>query len=378
MRTLVVAEIEALRTAPLQGPVSALSARTDPEAVAAWLRARARGSTNTFEAYRREALRLLVWLHDNSTMFRDLTLEGVERYFEHLRVPPPHWIRPVKVSRGTQLAPTQLLLGPLSDRSLAYTRTVLAQLFGFLQDAGYVSVNPFRLISIPRPSHQQGITHFLDPPTWQWLWRWIVERAAESPKETRPLRERDRFMFATLYHAGARASEVACARMGDFKRDDGRWFLTVFGKGSKERDIAVNSVLLAELRRYRLLRGMTATPSPGERIFLIPSLRSRAGGGLTRRAIGLRVAEVSNAAAAACSDEHMQQRLSAMSTHWMRHTNGTHAIEAGVSLESLQDNLGHASPVTTRKYVHVSGKARHDAAEKLAEFHRNHDEDLTK
>ncbi|MNY26647.1 hypothetical protein D3C86_1605070 [compost metagenome] len=42
----------------------------------------------------------------------------------------------------------------------------------------------------------------------------------------------------------------------------------------------------------------------------------------------------------------------------------------GASLETTQDELGHADPRTTRIYAKTSSVARKDDAEKLAELHK--------
>ena len=39
------------------------------------------------------------------------------------------------------------------------------------------------------------------------------------------------------------------------------------------------------------------------------------------------------------------------SAHWLRHTHGAHTVAAGVPLEIVQNNLGHASLNTTTIYV---------------------------
>ena len=49
-----------------------------------------------------------------------------------------------------------------------------------------------------------------------------------------------------------------------------------------------------------------------------------------------------------------------LSTHWLRHTNATHRLLAGASLETTQDELGHADPKTTRRYVHTVDAQRRD------------------
>ena len=42
------------------------------------------------------------------------------------------------------------------------------------------------------------------------------------------------------------------------------------------------------------------------------------------------------------------------STHWLRHSHASHAIEAGCNLRLLQQSMGHSKLETTEKYLHVN------------------------
>lgn len=364
------------------GAWSVLSARSDAEAAAAWLQARAARSPRTFEAYRREVLRLLLWLYEQDLSFGSLKVEGVHAFYAHLRDPPAHWLCPAKPRRDEVLLPTQMLRGPLSPKSIAYTRTVLGQLFAYLADGEYIRGNAFRLSGAPGLEQQDEITRFIDPKAWVWLWRWLMHRDAPDT-HTALLYARDRFLFALLYHTGLRLSEIAKARMLDFVRKDERWFLFVVGKGRKKRHVPINSVLMTELRRFRALHELPELPSPAEAMPLVPPSRvhktkkrvsTEKEGTLTPRAVALRVDECLRGAAASCADEHIRAQLAAASTHWMRHTHGTHALNAGTSANALMDTLGHVDPKTTRLYAKTFRPALHDEAEKLAQFHRDQEE----
>jgi integrase len=47
------------------------------------------------------------------------------------------------------------------------------------------------------------------------------------------------------------------------------------------------------------------------------------------------------------------QVLKRASTHWLRHTHGTHCVRRGVAIDVVQQSLGHASLSTTSVYVHA-------------------------
>lgn len=49
-----------------------------------------------------------------------------------------------------------------------------------------------------------------------------------------------------------------------------------------------------------------------------------------------------------------------VSIHSLRHSYATHLIEAGLNLRNVQEQLGHASPDTTARYVRMTEVINHD------------------
>ena len=41
------------------------------------------------------------------------------------------------------------------------------------------------------------------------------------------------------------------------------------------------------------------------------------------------------------------------SPHWLRHASASHALDAGATLATVRDGLGHASAATTNHYLHA-------------------------
>lgn len=347
----------------------AIAARNDLEAAATFLRARSSGSDHTFEAYRKEVVRLLVWMDEQRLTLADMTVNDVHAFYKHLGKPPKHWLRPRKPRRDETLRVTQLLIGPLSNASIQYSRTVLGHMMKYLQHAGYLQRNVFLLSLKPAVMKASVPTKLLDLEDWQWFWQWLTTRPTPTSYDAARVARR-RWVFALLYHSGIRREEVAGTTMGDFTRNDRTWTLRVLGKGNKERFVTVNSALMAELRRYRSGLRLKEYPTPTERFPLVLSLHTHDAGRklrhLTPRAIYAVVAKTAREAARDCEDAHTRERLEKLSTHWMRHTSASHRLQAKASLESIQDELGHADPRTTRIYTHVHDEVRREDAEKLA------------
>ena len=345
-------------------------ARTDIEAARLWITVKGARSAHTFDAYRREAWRLLLWLDEEGLCLNDLTVEDVHRFYALLVNPPPSWIRPVKVSRKQRLGKTQVLRGPLSGQSLNHTRNVLSLMCTYLQDIGYLQRNPFRSSAIPSVRKPLEPRRYLDQDAWDWLWDWLSGSEEDTGLETRQL-ARARWLFALLYHTGMRREEVAKGQMNDFLYRDGHWSLKVVGKGNRERNITVNSALLDELVRYRQFLNLPGFPSPVEETPLLAPLHAKnAQHTMTARSVGLIVHSIVKHAARFCDDEQIRSQIETASTHWMRHTNATHRLQAGALLETTQDELGHTDPRTTRIYAKVSNKQRQHDAELLATRNR--------
>lgn len=57
-----------------------------------------------------------------------------------------------------------------------------------------------------------------------------------------------------------------------------------------------------------------------------------------------------------------------ISTHVLRHTHATLALELGVPLHHLQDSLGHADPRTTRRYDHSRKRLANSSAHQVGEL----------
>jgi integrase/recombinase XerC len=111
--------------------------------------------------------------------------------------------------------------------------------------------------------------------------------------------------------------------------------ITVRGKGSVEREIALEKKGVHALRSYLLVRGVD---SSSERVFL-----NYQGEPISER--GIRKLVVKYRQEAGITKK--------ASCHTLRHTFATYKAEKGVSAFQLQQWLGHANLNTTQIYVHL-------------------------
>ncbi|MBK6639252.1 MAG: tyrosine-type recombinase/integrase [Rhodocyclaceae bacterium] len=350
-----------------------IAATTDVEAIKAWL-ARFIDTKTTFDNYRKEAERLVLW----STVamqkpISSLTHEDLLVYQRFLANPQPagRWIMP----RGRKVARShpdwRPFAGPLAASSQRQAIIILNALFSWLVNAGYLAGNPLSLSRQRTRKTKPRITRYLDDDVWSEV-KLTIDM---MPKETDREREhffRMRWLFSLLYLCGLRISEVIDNTMGDFfcRRDkDGqeRWWLEVTGKGDKTRIVPATNELMVELARYRREKTLPALPLPGEQIPLLLPIGSQQRS-MTRGAIHAMIKPVFEHTASRLRQRGpefhpMADRVELASAHWLRHTAGSHMANGAVDLRHVRDNLGHESISTTSNYLHSSDDARHRETE---------------
>ncbi|WP_168787510.1 tyrosine-type recombinase/integrase [Paraburkholderia aromaticivorans] len=349
--------------------IAQIAANHDLDAIRAWL-ARFTDTKTTFDNYRKEAERLLLWsVLQTGRPLSSLTHEDLLVYQHFLADPQPRerWTASGgrKHPRGDPL--WRPFYGPLSATSQRQAMVILNVMFAWLVQAGYLAGNPLSLSRQRARRAKPRITRYLSPELWLEVKKWIQAMPRETDRE-REHHARVRWLFTLLYLGGLRITEVGENTMGRFfsRRDangEDRWWLEVLGKGGKERLVPATTDMMAELGAYRRARGLAALPRPDKDTPLVPPIgQSRKP--LTRAALHRIVKEVFSGAAHALrtrGDEHAQRaaQLEQASAHWLRHSAGSHMADQQVDLRLVRDNLGHASLTTTSQYLHVDDDRRH-------------------
>lgn len=350
-----------------------IAASNDVDAIKAWL-ARFLDTKTTFDNYRKEAERLLLW----STVamqkpISSLTHEDLLVYQHFLADPQPisRWIMP----RGRKVARShpdwRPFAGPLAPSSQRQAIIILNTMLSWLVNAGYLAGNPLSLARQRARKAKPRITRYLEED----LWLEVKLTIDLMPKETDREREhafRMRWLFSLLYLCGLRISEVVDNTMAGFfcRRDkDGeeRWWLEITGKGDKTRIVPATNELMVELARYRREKDLPAFPLAGESVPLLLPIGGRKQS-MTRGAVHAIVKSVFENTSIRLRQRGEQyhaiaDRVEQASTHWLRHTAGSHMANSEVDLRHVRDNLGHESISTTSKYLHSSDDARHRETE---------------
>ena len=350
-----------------------IAAQNDVDAIKAWL-ARFIDTKTTFDNYRKEAERLLLW----STVqlqkpLSSLTHEDLLIYQHFLADPQPatRWV----MRDGRKFARShpewRPFAGSLSPSSQRQAFIILNTLFSWLVNAGYLAGNPLSLSRQRTRKAKPRVTRYLEED----LWTEVKGTIDAMPRETEREREhylRTRWLFSLLYLCGLRISEVVGNTMGGFfcRRDkDGeeRWWLEIVGKGNKTRIVPATNELMVELARYRREKGLSPFPLHTEDIPLLLPIGTQQRH-MTRGAVHALVKQVFSETAnrlrlRGADFEPLAARVDVASAHWLRHTAGSHMANSNVDLRHVRDNLGHESISTTSGYLHSSDDMRHRETE---------------
>lgn len=360
-----------------------ISALDDHQAILAWLAARARNA-NTKRSYRREAERLLLWgILERGKPLSSLDIEDGTAYRDWLaalgrtppeawpwRIPQERWIGKRHIPRWS--ADWRPFEGALSLSSQQQAFTILKSMFEWLVKVRYLDNNPWDAVAKPT-QEAQGASPDLEMgrALTRGQWRFLMEYLASLPQDDRSARLR--FVLPFAYATGLRLSELVDAKAGrlyskPMRNSLGvRWMLKVLGKGQKWRTVPMPPSVMEALSKYLASRGLPSSPSEcdPDTPLIAPLNHERSsalGHGMLYKSLK---AFFEEAAFELEATGHRDDagRIAKASTHWLRHTRGSHSAE-GMPLNLVQRLLGHSSLTTTSIYTSVDEEALYEAMEK--------------
>ncbi len=230
---------------------------------------------------------------------------------------------------------------PRSERTIqTYARSARA-FFRWLVRREALERNPFDQVVFPKVG--RPLIQTIEPEEFERLLQgcappnesgWLAERAVA----------RNRAIFWLFYDTGVRVSELCGLRVGDFDRKHG--LLTVTGKGSKQRRIAVGNTcqrhLLHYLDRHRPGEEELAEwGSAGEDHLFLSETRTP----LTKNGVEMLFKRVR---------ERAGITYKRISPHILRHTFAIRYLVLGNDPFSLQELLGHEDMATVKLYMHMN------------------------
>ena len=220
----------------------------------------------------------------------------------------------------------------LGKTSVARALAAVRSFYRWLAQEGVVEQNPAALVSTPKlPKKLPRVPTIEEMNT-------VLD--GQMP-EVASFPERDRIMFELLYGCGIRNSELIGINLDDIRLSSEA--ILIRGKGKKERYVPFGDSVKAALAVYLPLRQQTLAERKKITTALLINQR---GGRLTTRSVGRIIKKVA-VAKGLSPDVH---------PHTLRHAFGTHMLEEGADLRSIQEMLGHERLSTTQRYTQLSMK----------------------
>ena len=279
-------------------------------------------SENTQKTYLAILLRFVEWARQaNVSDWKQVELRHLMDFLQHERSRIP-----LGVSKDSPRR--------LSGETIYLEIAALRGFYRFAENERYLPINVAENLSLPR--------------RWKRLPKAISDDEirqllATAPPET-PSSLCDQAVLELAYASGLRISELVNLRLEQLQLESG--FLTVIGKGNKERVVPVGRKAIEALQRYlgngRPALVMSRTPS---NVFI-----TSRGTAFSRITLWKRI--------------KVRARRSGVerniTPHMLRHSFATHLLEHGADLRIIQELLGHASINTTEIYTHVAGHRLRD------------------
>jgi integrase/recombinase XerD len=269
-------------------------------------------SSNTLEAYRRDIGKFSVFLKKNNKKLINFKRADILAFIDQMR------------NDGNQPA------------TIARNIAALRGLCRFMLMEVVIKEDP--------------IENLLTPKGWKRVPRIIgtdeVSSLINKPRGKK-FSLRDRAILEIIYSSGLRASEVVTLKASDVNFEAG--FITVTGKGSKQRVVPIHEHALNTINRYiEELRPQLLKNRESPYLFL-----AKGGKPMTRQ----RLWQLIKAYAAGFSIK--------ISPHTLRHCFASHLLDGGADLRALQKMLGHTDITTTQIYTKVT-------PERLKKVHKNY------
>ncbi|NGP16328.1 site-specific tyrosine recombinase XerD [Devosia aurantiaca] len=262
-------------------------------------------AANTIEAYRRDLSDYSGFVTGKGQTLLDCPRDTVTAYLDRLK------------AEG------------LSASSSARRLSAIRQFHKFLCADGMRGDDPTRIVASPKS--RRALPKVLSVAEVDKLLTLAeTEANTEGPKQESA--QRLYVLLEMLYATGLRVSELVSLRRNAVMREGA--FLTVTGKGNKERIVPMNDRARDAVRAWKekLPPGPFLFPANGEDGYLTRQVFARDLKALAGRA-GISSARIA--------------------PHVLRHAFASHLLAGGADLRVVQMLLGHADISTTQIYTHV-------------------------
>lgn len=323
--------------------------RKQLETIAAALQRRG-DSANTRRNYAGDLRRFLAWLVEQDLSPHEASADDLDRYREYLREPVDTDGLPAKDGSARYSVAS-------ANRALVVVRLFYAE----AHRRGWLWLNPAAWLRSVRGGSQEGHYPSLTMAQVRELMSQLDAAAVSTEKHAQLSGLRDRLVLHLGIRNGLRREEIAAIRVRDLGENRGYAVLTVRGKGSKRR----RAKLQPDTARAVQAWIKAARLEPDDPLF-VPIAK---GGRLPKRQAKPSAVKLARGQSSAASRlplpamsgeavrEIVRRRLVGIgitdplfSTHALRATFATLALEGNAKLQKVQRAMGHARPDTTERY----------------------------
>jgi integrase/recombinase XerD len=220
-----------------------------------------------------------------------------------------------------------------ASRSMARKLSCFRQFFRFLMSEGLRADDPTSTIDAPRQG--ASLPKIMSEAQVEKLLSGVKTDDANTNENLRL-----NALLELIYATGLRVSELVGLKLSALDRN--RRFITVKGKGGKERLVPLGAAAAEKLDTYLVVRKNFLPKTVKASDYLFPS--GAAEGHLTRQRFGQLLKARAREAGLDAGK---------ISPHVLRHAFATHLLEHGADLRAVQKMLGHSDIATTQIYTHV-------------------------
>lgn len=262
-------------------------------------------SNNTIESYKKD-------LNDFFIYINDLEINNIQETNHNILV---DYI-------------TTLFDKNYSKSTISRKISTLKSFYKFLYIKDYTSENKASLITLPKK--ERKIPEYLNKEE--------INQFFLSFNDDNLINSRNKIMVLFMYLTGLRVSELVNLKISQLYLNDK--YIRIIGKGSKERFIPINDLLIEPLNQYlKITRQNILEFNYSDYLFI-----NKNGKPITRQGF---FKIIKKHALLAMINKNI-------SPHTIRHSFATHLINNGVDLRSVQILLGHSDISTTQIYTHIN------------------------
>ena len=228
--------------------------------------------------------------------------------------------------------------GSLSEKAIGAHVRVVRDLFGMLLKTGELKVDPtsavrWQMASNPNAAERESLT------------MQEVEKLYSAASTAR-----EKAILSLAYGCGLRVGEMVRLNVADVRLRD-ELLVVQRGKGGKRRTVPLSEGVAEDLREYMYRdRGWWLKLGDSQTPALVVGDRGRR---MQKWTYNKQLRELGERA-------ELEVNLSC---HKLRHAIATHLLERGLTMQQVQQFLGHKHLETTQVYTHVSGSMLKDLIE---------------